>query len=113
MKYYGKWSNIQRLIQGRNVKSIIERYLVLWENLGKKPSSQQCNKYGVEIKNGYAFFGSREKFLEATKYARRCFKEFIRRKNGTYKSNGRTKEQMAKIRAISLENRRKRKEGIL
>lgn len=110
MKYFGKWSYIQRLVKGQSIKSIIERYLILWEHIGKKPSAYQCNKHGVEIKVGYRFFGSKEKFYEATKYARRCFKEFIRRKNGTYKSNGRNKEQMAKIRAIALEKRRLLKE---
>ena len=48
-KVFGCWLNLKRMIMGRMVSSIYERYLVLEKELGKVPTVADCRKHGVEI----------------------------------------------------------------
>jgi hypothetical protein len=48
-KQYGSWHNLRRMISGRMISSIQERYMVLSAELGKVPTIKECEKAGVEI----------------------------------------------------------------
>ena len=77
---FGGFKNLKRISNAFDINSIIERFIVLKRELGKRPSKQKCIEYGIEIERGYEKVGGRKKFLEIVKSVEYCMR-YIRSKN--------------------------------
>jgi hypothetical protein len=62
-----KWESYRSLVElakRSSLQKIMERYMVLWRKMGKKPTLEQCKNDGVQIDEAIRLVGSRDKLDE-------------------------------------------------
>lgn len=72
LKRFGGFRFLLRLARGVKIESIIERYIVLKEKLGRVPTITECNKSGVEYSRGVDIMGNEKKFLSMVNLVEEC-----------------------------------------
>ncbi len=63
-KRFGGWKNCRRMADGLNGKSIIERYILLKDQLGKTPTKKEAIDNGVELMYIPATYRELNKFVK-------------------------------------------------
>lgn len=90
--HFGGYKNLRKMLLTRNLKAIIEKYLVLSSHFRvKRISPYTCRRNGIDIDWAIQEVGSKKKFYELIDFARDTILHILKKeKEKTKNENGRT-----------------------
>lgn len=76
--HFGGYKNLRKMVLTRNLKSIIEKYIILCQNFGlKRLTPYTCRRNGIDIDWAISKTGSKKKFYELVDFAKSTF-DFVK-----------------------------------
>ena len=71
-RHFGSFENLRKFLQIRDLKSTIERYIILCQNFGaNRLSPYTCRRNGIDIDWAIEIVGSRKKFYELMEFSKK------------------------------------------
>ena len=93
VKHFGSIKNLRKLLQIRDLKSTIERYIILCINFGaKRLTPYTCRRNGIDIDWAISVVGSKKKFYELVEFSKKMVALLKRHETRVKKSGNKNNE---------------------
>ena len=92
-RHFGSLENLRKLLKIRDLKSTLERYIILCGNFrARRLSPYTCRRNGIDIDWAISVVGSRKKFYELAEFSKKMV-ALLRRHETKSKKSGNTNDE--------------------